>query len=116
MHHPKLCDLLEAHRKYFENGTNCEDWPTKYFEDEEIPNKNENELTAAVQKYGSENLARVRIMIRNPYVTKISRDQAMTFTSYVANTGGLLGLCIGASFISLFEVFYHCILRTFCSR
>ena len=43
-------------------------------------------------------------MIQSPYVTKIKRDVAMTFTSYVANTGGLLGLCLGFSFISLVEI------------
>ena len=44
---------------------------------------------------------------------KIKRDVAMTFTSYVANTGGLLGLCLGFSFISLVEILFWvcCCLR-----
>ena len=81
-----------------------------------IRNKENNPLIKAMHKYGSENLARVRIMIRNPYVQKISRDQAMTFTNYVANTGGLLGLCIGSSFLSFLEIFYHCFLKMYCAK
>ena len=50
-----------------------------------------------MHRYGRENLAMVNIFIQSPYVTKIRRDVAMTWTNYVANTGGLLGLCIGKS-------------------
>ena len=39
-------------------------------------------------------------------MTKIKRDVAMTFTSYVANAGGLLGLCLGFSFISGIEIIF----------
>ena len=58
-------------------------------------------------------LALIHVMIQSPYVTKIKRDVAMTFTSYVANTGGLLGLCLGFSFISLVEILFWvcCCLR-----
>jgi hypothetical protein len=31
----------------------------------------------------------------------------MTTVSFVANAGGLVGLCIGLSFVSIFEIFYH---------
>ncbi len=33
--------------------------------------------------------------------------QEMTLTSFIGNAGGLMGLCLGLSFISIFEVFYH---------
>ncbi len=42
---------------------------------------------------------------RDPYVV------AITFTNFVANTGGLLGLCLGFSFVSAVEILYHCFLR-----
>ena len=59
--------------------------------------------------YGRENLAMVHVMIQSPYVTKIRRDVAMTFTTFIANSGGLLGLCIGFSFMSGIEIiFYFC--------
>ena len=60
--------------------------------------------------YGRDNLALVHVMIQSPYITKIKRDVSITFTNYMANTGGLLGLCIGFSFISAFEILF-----CFCS-
>ena len=60
--------------------------------------------------YGRTNLAMVNLMIQSPYITKIKRDAAMTFTSYIANTGGLLGLCVGFSFISGIEILFWCCL------
>ena len=57
-------------------------------------------------KYGKDNLAHVNVLIQSPYITKIKRDVAMTFTNYVANAGGLIGLCIGFSFISGFEILF----------
>ena len=45
-------------------------------------------------------------MVQSPYVTKIKRDVAMPFITFVANSGGLLGLCIGFSFISAVELLY----------
>ena len=108
--HPQLCQLLEKQSQYFGNGTSCHDWEKNI---QFKQDKNNDELIEALYEYAKENLARVRIMIRNPYVQKISRDQAMTFTNYVANTGGLLGLCLGSSFLSFFEIFYHCILKLY---
>ena len=57
-------------------------------------------------EYGQHNLAHVHVMIQSPYITKIRRDVAMTFTNYVANAGGLIGLCIGFSFISGIEILF----------
>ena len=57
-------------------------------------------------KYGEKNLALIHVMIQSPYVTKIKRDVAMTFTTYIANSGGLLGLCLGFSFMSGIEIMF----------
>jgi Amiloride-sensitive sodium channel len=35
--------------------------------------------------------------------------QKITVIAFVANTGGLLGLCMGFSLVSLFEIIYHLI-------
>ena len=66
------------------------------------------DLKKMINLYGKENLSLLHILIQSPYITKIKRDVAMTFTSYVANTGGLLGLCLGFSFISGVEILYWC--------
>ncbi len=47
-------------------------------------------------------------------VTRIKRDQKIPLIGFVANTGGLLGLCMGFSLVSAFEIVYHCALN--CCR
>ena len=81
----------------------CEMWPENYFEKYERPN---GTLVEEMYKYGRENLAPIQIMIQSPYFTKIRRDVAMTFTTYIANSGGLLGLCLGFSFMSAIEIIF----------
>ena len=103
---PKLCPILKKFKQYFENTTSCEKWPENYFEKYQEPN---SKLVNELYRYGRENLAMIHVMIQSPYVTLIKRDVSMTFTSYVANTGGLLGLCLGFSFISAIEmIFWLC--------
>lgn len=65
-------------------------------------------------KYGRENLALIQVMIQSPYFTKIRRDVAITFTTYIANSGGLLGLCLGFSFMSGIEIIFS--LCWFCGE
>ena len=36
------------------------------------------------------------------------RDEKIPIISFVANTGGLLGLCMGFSLVSVFEIVFHC--------
>ncbi len=47
--------------------------------------------------------------IKDPVVTRILRDQKIPVIAFVANTGGLLGLCMGFSLVSVFEIVYHVI-------
>ena len=58
--------------------------------------------------YAEENLAVLYIFIKDPYYTLIKKDVSMTTISFIGNAGGLVGLCMGLSFVSIFEVFYHC--------
>ena len=102
---PNLCLALENFDEYFGNRSSCSGWPMQFFEKYSKPNKT---LINELYKYGRKNLAFIHIFIQNPFITKIQRDVAMTFTNYVANTGGLLGLCLGFSFISVVEIFYWC--------
>ena len=57
--------------------------------------------------YAKQNLAVVNVYIKDPVVTRILRDQKIPIIAFVANTGGLLGLCMGFSLVSLFEIVYH---------
>ena len=102
---PKLCLELGKFKEYFGNTTSCEYWPTNYFKKKYAPNER---LVTELYQYGRDNLALVHVQIQSPYITKMKRDVAMTFTSYIANTGGLLGLCLGFSLITGFELVFWC--------
>ena len=103
---PNLCPMLGDFDDYFGNKSSCFDWPENYFNDYNNPN---DTLVNELYRYGKDNLALIHIVIQSPYVTKIKRDVEMTFTSYIANTGGIVGLCLGFSFISGFElIFWFC--------
>ena len=102
---PNLCLELEKFKEYFGNTSSCEYWPRDYFKNNDAPNEN---LVRELYHYGRDNLAMVHVLVQSPYITKMKRDVAMTFTSYIANTGGLLGLCLGFSLITGFELVFWC--------
>ena len=81
----------------------CNNWPENYFEKNNKPNET---LVEQMYEYGRHNLAFVHVMVQSPYITMIKRDVTMPLITFIANTGGLLGLCIGFSFISAVEIFF----------
>ena len=109
---PKLCQTLEYFDEYFNDNSTCDTWPNDFLEAFGKPN---GTLLEEMVEYGRKNLAVVKVMMQSPYVTKIKRDVSMTFTTYVANSGGLLGLCLGFSLISGIELIFWfcCCCRTF---
>ncbi len=58
-------------------------------------------------KYAKTNFAVLRVFIKDPFYTLIKRDEQLTTISFLGNAGGLLGLCMGLSLVSIFEIFYH---------
>ncbi len=64
-------------------------------------------LNDFIINYASKNLAVLEIIIKDPYYTLIIRDELSPIISFLGNTGGLLGLCMGLSLVSIFEVFFH---------
>lgn len=66
-------------------------------------------LEEDIFQYAKKNLAVVNVYIKDPVVTRIMRDQKIPVIAFVANTGGLLGLCMGFSLVSVFEILYHAI-------
>jgi hypothetical protein len=57
-------------------------------------------------KYAAENFAILRVLISHPYYTLIIQDEELSYITYIGNIGGLLGLSMGLSFISIFEIVY----------
>ena len=50
------------------------------------------------------------IFIKESYTKRFRKTEKMSRISYIASSGGLLGLCMGFSFVSLAEIAYHCFL------
>ena len=79
-----ICDVLSDFDAFFGKASDCQQWPGNFAETYSKPNVT---LLEELYEYGSQNLALVHVVMQSPYVTKIKRDVAMTFTTYVANTG-----------------------------
>ncbi len=66
-------------------------------------------ITNYIIKYAEKNLAVLKIYIKEPYYTLFIRDEQSPILSFLGNIGGLLGLCVGLSIVSIFEIVYHCL-------
>ena len=62
-----------------------------------------------VVKYAKENLILANIFMKSSFVTRFLTDEKETIIDYVAKSGGLLGLAMGFSVVSLAEIL-HCII------
>ena len=67
----------------------------------------DEKMSKFLNEYARQNIAVLKIFLKDPYYTKIIRDRQITLTNFVGNTGGLVGLCLGLSFISIVEGVYH---------
>ena len=56
--------------------------------------------------YARDNLAKVSIYIKDPYVSKYITEEKITEIAFVGTVGGVLGLFLGFSFISAVEICY----------
>ena len=100
MSHSKIscAEILAAYNQ----GAMCQDTYPKVSDINSNP-----KIVDFIHDYSTDNIAVVKLFIRDPYYTNIKRDRAMTFISFLGNAGGLVGLCVGASFVSVFEILYH---------
>ena len=68
---------------------------------------NDEKMSKFLNDYARKNIAILKIFLKDPYYTNVIRDRQITLTNFVGNTGGLVGLCLGLSGISIFEAIYH---------
>ena len=73
---------------------------------EEDKSKHEK-LVRFLFKYAQENLAYIKVGMKDHFYTKVKRDLEITRLDFFNAVGGMLGLCLGLSIISVFEVFFH---------
>ena len=64
-------------------------------------------------RYARENLALVNVYIKDPAVTQVKRDQKVPLIWFVANIGGILGLTMGMSLVTFFEILHHVVMLFF---
>lgn len=81
-------------------------WRTERLNNKTLSQKVETEIYG----YARENLAIINIFIKESYTKRFRKTEKMSRISYIASSGGLLGLCMGFSFVSLAEILYHCFL------
>jgi hypothetical protein len=73
-----------------------------------IKNLNENPTVSNfIYEYARNNFIVLQVYISDPYYTLFKREEQVPYITFISNTGGLLGLCMGMSFISIFEIVYH---------
>ena len=106
--YPNICAIL-APLRTLKPGTFCinNQWSLPRGQ---IPNctRRSCPIEDAILRYARENLVMFNIFIKDPYAKRFQKDEKITKTSYIANSGGLLGLCMGFSLISAAEILFHC--------
>ena len=126
--YPTLCPLLleklnesyidsdgtkELCRNAFNNFTMF--WEVKEFQTDVVENSSDDALLNAMFTYARQNLALVNIYIKPPVVKRIMKDERIPVIWFVANCGGILGLCMGFSIVTVFEVLHYLIRAIFYS-
>ena len=64
------------------------------------------ELLDSTLRYARQNLIKVNVYIKDPYVAKYVTEEKITEMSFVGGVGGILGIFLGFSFVSSAEIFY----------
>ena len=104
--YPDLCPTLEMLPNAAEYCNRNNRWRTERLNNKTIAKAIESEI----HNYARENLAIINIFIKESYTKRFRKTEKMSRISYIASSGGLLGLCMGFSFVSLAEIAYHCFL------
>ncbi|XP_053669881.1 pickpocket protein 28 [Anopheles nili] len=68
------------------------------------------------EQYASKNLALIYVFVKDTYYRSFTKGELVGFTDFLSNVGGLLGLFLGFSIISLIEVIYFITLRPYCAQ
>ena len=93
-----------------ENITETE-YKQKSFVDSSKFDDNDLKMVEFFHDYAKENLAKIAIYLRDPYHISYIKDVKIQLTDFCGNIGGLLGLCLGFSIISFFELLFHCLFQ-----
>ena len=112
--YPDMCDKLTA--IFGDNATATANLTCPELRRELNDAENSTEIFDILHKYAKENLLWLNVYVKDSFATRIIRDERMTRTSFVANVGGLLGLCMGFSLVSVAEICYFILKRNSCKQ
>jgi len=63
------------------------------------------DLQRKIFKYTRKNIAKVSLYIKEPYVSKYVTEEKISEITMAGTIGGILGLFMGSSFLSVVEIF-----------
>ena len=100
-HNTTLCDVIY---KAYHSENMC-----KNSHISNLDLKRNKRLVKFLFQYAKDNVAYVKVYMGDQFYTRIDMDQDITWLDFFNSVGGLLGLCLGLSLVSIFELFYHII-------
>ena len=103
--YPTLCQQIEWIK---DNNAFCsnEKWDVNHLRSN-LSAFNFTNFAEVLTKYTSENVAMVKIFMREPFAEVLLRSVETSEIDFISSVGGLLGLCMGFSFVTLAEIFYY---------
>ena len=66
-----------------------------------------SEFSSTMAKYAKDNIALVKVFMREPFAEVLKVNVQTTTLDFISNIGGLMGLCMGFSLVTLAEILYH---------
>ncbi|TRY76559.1 hypothetical protein TCAL_05309 [Tigriopus californicus] len=120
--YPNICSLVfrnesrlcvKGQASWYMDGQNPADGDEYVLETQQTTLLKDQALMSAMYAYARENLALVNVYIKDPAVTQIKRDQRIPVIWFIANVGGILGLTMGCSLVTVFEILHHMFLIFF---
>ena len=104
--YPNICNQIEYLKR---TNSFCID---NEWRQASLKNKSDfdfTEFSSTLTKYAKENIAFVKIYLREPFAEVLKVSVKTTVLDYIANIGGLMGVCMGFSLVTLAEILYHVI-------
>ena len=103
--YPGVCKQIQWLQ---ENNGFCVDFQWK----DTIVNKNDSlfdfmDFGSFLTKYARENTVKLNVYMREPFAETLGIDEDTSVMDFVSMVGGLLGLCMGFSFVSVAEILYY---------
>ena len=68
---------------------------------------NFTEFSATLTRYAKDNIAFIKVYMREPFAEVLQVSVKTTALDFISNIGGLMGLCMGFSLVTVAEIFYH---------